>query len=454
MEALGIPNKKDIVIVIVDDDQTMRESTADLLSTEYANIQTYSCPTRALPFLSEDFPGIVLSDLRMPSMNGIEFSAQLRKISPDMPIILMSAYADVPAVVNAMKFGVYDFIEKPFDPILLMECIRRAVDKRVLNLSLAHMQKKLAHHSDIETRILGNSAQIVQLKKNILSLASMDIPIMIYGETGAGKEMVARSLHDFSERAEHKFVAINCAAIPEQLAEAELFGYTKGAFTDAKNSREGKFEYAKGGTLFLDEVESLPLNTQAKLLRALSDGVVSPLGSNQEIAIDCRVISATKDELRNNENFRQDLFFRLQVSELYVPPLKDREEDILLLFEFFSLEACNKFKRDFTPADTVTVSKLLSYDWPGNVRELINVATRYALNDCQYIDIETDIPISAANTGTSLGERVAEYEGLLIQTKLREHSGKVSAVLEDLKLERRTFNKKLQRYNLSVSKFK
>ena len=331
----------DIEIIIVDDDEDIRINTSDLLSTLFDKISLYSSPEPLLKELRTDRPAIILTDLRMPNADGLEFAKQVNEIDPALPIILMTGYGDISTAVDAMKQGIYDFIEKPFDTDRLIASIQRAVDKRILTLNLEKSLNQLSNHNNIESIIMGQCPAIIKLRKQVIDLAPMNIPILILGETGTGKELVARCLHDYSARKEGPFVALNCAAIPDQLAEAELFGHEKGAFTDASTARIGKLEYAKNGTLFLDEVESLPLSTQAKLLRALSDNIVTPLGSHKEVPINCRIISATKDELRGNENFRQDLFFRLQVAELKIPPLRSRSEDIITLFEFFVRQQCN-----------------------------------------------------------------------------------------------------------------
>ncbi len=446
-----------ITIMVVDDDKDVRVNTVDLLSTQYQSIIEYASPKPALAEIYPHMPAVILTDLRMPGGDGLEFSKAVKAIDPDLPVILMTGYGDITIAVDAMKHGVYDFIEKPVDTNRLLKSIQRAVDKRLLSLSLLETRQQLEQHSKIESRIMGNSPMMKQLKQNVLKLALMDIPVMVYGETGVGKELVARCLHDFSSRRDKPFVALNCAAIPDDLAEAELFGYVKGAFTDAKGSRVGKLEYASGGTLFLDEVESLSPNIQAKLLRVLQDGIITPLGSNQEIKTDCRVISATKIDLLNHEHFRQDLFYRLQVGECHIPALRDRQEDIITLFEYFVMQSCENFKIEYQPVSDHNCNILLSSDWPGNVRELINVATRYVING--FADIDQLIPGSALSRvgqkqQVSLKQQVNAFEENLIRSKLAQYQGKVSEVLSDLDLERRTFNQKLTRFGISVSEYR
>ena len=452
-----MPEQQIIKIMVVDDDKDIRVNTVDLLSTQYPRIVDFDSPQTALAEIYPHMPVIILTDLRMPGGDGLEFAQAVREIDEDLPVILMTGYGDISIAVDAMKHGVYDFIEKPVDTDRLLKSIQRAVDKRRLSLSLLEAQNKLEQQSGIEARLIGNSPMMKQLKQSLLQLAPMDLPIMIYGETGVGKELVARSLHDYSERKDGNFVALNCAAIPEQLAEAELFGYEKGAFTDAKSAHIGKLEYANGGSLFLDEIESLSLSMQAKLLRVLQDGGISPLGSNEERKTNCRIISASKDELRNHQDFRQDLFFRLQVGELRIPPLRQRKEDIIMLFEYFVMQSCENFKIEYLPLTDDSGKQLLAYDWPGNIREMINVATRYAINGCQNLKqllFNVEPSVMENQQDLSLKEQLNDYEENLIRSRLALYEGNVSAVLADLKLERRTFNQKLSRYNISTTDYK
>ena len=447
--------KDAIEILIVDDDADVRENILDFLSTEFSNTQAFESPVEVLALLKKGSHYVVLTDLRMPDHDGLIFAKQVQKVSADIPVILMTGYGEVSVAVQAMKQGVYDFIEKPFDTDILIEILKRAVEKRVLDLSLQMTQQELAYRDGIDRKIIGQCPAMKQLKAQILRLAVMEVPVLIHGDTGSGKELVARSLHEYSSRSDQPFVALNCAAIPDHLAETELFGHAKGAFTDAHQARQGKLEHASGGTLFLDEVESLPSSLQAKLLRALSDQKITPLGSNQEIDIDCRVVSASKEELRDNENFRQDLYFRLQVAMLKIPPLHQRAEDIVSLFEYFVGQQCENFDIEYKPSSSITKTALLSYNWPGNVRELINVATRYVIDQCvDIVSIDAIQPVAEINIQSSLKDQVSAFEENLLRSKLQEFEGKVSKVLEDLKLERRTFNQKLNRYAISASDYK
>jgi two-component system C4-dicarboxylate transport response regulator DctD len=455
MTQLSDINQQSITIIVIDDDKDVRENMVDLLSTQYQHIQEFDSPKPALATLKAQSPVVIITDLRMPGGDGLEFSKQVNALDPNIPVILMTGYGDITIAVEAMKYGVYDFIEKPVDTDRLLKSVQRAVDKRFLSLSLLHTKQKLEQHQSIDYRIIGHCSMIKQLKQNLLKFAPMDIPVLIYGETGTGKELVARCLHDYSDRSQGPFVTLNCAAIPDHLAEAELFGYVKGAFTDASSSRIGKLEFANGGSLFLDEIESLQLSIQAKLLRVLQDGVITPLGSNKEVNTNFRIISASKEALRNHTSFRQDLYFRLQVGECHIPPLRQRKEDILILFEYFFRKNCESFTVTYSPLSHATEQSLLSYEWPGNIRELINVATRFVINGCKDIDhalvARNDLIEDAEK---SLKQQVDDYEENLIRSKLSQHNGRVSAVLEDLKLERRTFNQKTARFQISTADYK
>ncbi|MFT7387985.1 MAG: two-component system C4-dicarboxylate transport response regulator DctD [Candidatus Endobugula sp.] len=450
-------NKDDISIILIDDDKDIRISTADLLSTHFKKIESYSSPKSVLPRVSTEFPAVIVTDLRMPNDDGLEFASAANRIDPHLPIILMTGYGDISTAVDAMKHGIYDFIEKPVDSERLISALERAIEKRRATLSLSTTKEKSTAQSALDQSIIGYSATMKAIKKNILDFSSMSIPLVIYGNTGTGKELVAHCLHDYSERREAPFILLNCAAIPEELIETELFGYTRGASSNATSLHRGKLEQAKEGTIFLDEIDSLPVKVQAKLLLALENKVITPVGSNVQIPIYCRIISATKEELRGSNHFRQDLFFSLQVAEIRLPDLKSREEDVIALFNHFSMLQCDHLKTQYQPLTDEAQKKLITYEWPGNVRELINVAIRYALTNCTDIDHalhNDELDDFYRHENQSLKEQVEAYEELLIKLKLREHKGKVAKVLDDLHIERRTFNQKLNRYGINTGDYK
>ena len=315
------------LVLVVDDDPLNIPRIKQALDSIAADFEVAANGIEALEVLSRHahphgFPGIVVSDFKMPVMDGLEFLSLAVKDDPDLPVILISAYGEIATAVEAMKGGAYDFIERPFDVEDLVAKVGRALDKRRLVLDNRRLRTELANRTGIASRLIGNSPVMQALRDEIVNVGSTDATVLIHGETGTGKEVVARALHEVSRRSRSRFVAINCGALSENLIDSELFGHEPGAFTDARQRRIGLVEYAKGGTLFLDEIESMPINLQVKLLRMLQERVISRLGSNEEIKVDIRLVAATKTDLLDaakRHEFREDLYFRLGVAELRIP---------------------------------------------------------------------------------------------------------------------------------------
>jgi two-component system C4-dicarboxylate transport response regulator DctD len=324
-----------IHVIFIDDDKFIRKSTVQSMQMAGFEIDGYAEVSSALPSINIHCPSVIVSNIKMPGITGLELLQRVKLIDAQIPVILITGQGDIAMAVQAMRDGAYHFLEKPFSPDNLIEIIRRAHDKRQLTLENRNLKKALELQSAPGGRIIGNAASVQQLRKQIARLADTNTDILIWGETGTGKDLVARNLHEVSKRRSAAFVAINCGALPENIIESELFGHAAGAFTGATKSRVGKFEYANGGTIFLDEIESMPLDLQVKLLRVLQERVVEPLGSNRQIPIDIRVIAATKIDLKLASKqglFRQDLYYRLNVITLNPPSLRDRVEDIPLLY--------------------------------------------------------------------------------------------------------------------------
>ncbi|MHC8307060.1 sigma-54-dependent transcriptional regulator [Pseudomonas sp. PB3P13] len=432
-------------VMVVDDESSIRSAVEQWLSLSGFEVQLFSRADECLAQLPKHFPGVILSDVRMPGMTGLELLAEVQRRDADLPVILLTGHGDVPMAVDAMRDGAYDFLEKPFSPQTLLGSLRRALDKRRLVLENRTLHEQADNRAKLDATLLGVSRGLQTLRRQVLDLAVLPVNVLIRGETGSGKELVARCLHDFGPRADKPFVALNCAAIPEQLFEAELFGHESGAFTGAQGKRIGKLEYADGGTVFLDEIESMPLAQQVKLLRVLQEQKLERLGSNQSIHVDLRIIAATKPDLLDEARagrFREDLAYRLNVAELRLPPLRDRREDIPLLFESFAYKAAQRLGRASLPLSGPQLSHLLSHDWPGNVRELANVAER------QVLGLDEPAP-AGIDPGKSLAAQQEAFEAHCLRAALTRHKGDVKAVLEELQLPRRTFNEKMQRHGLS-----
>ena len=341
-----------------------------------------------LPQLNFD---LVLTDVRMPRISGLELCREITARRPDIPVIVMTAFGDMEAAIEAMRAGAYDFITKPLEVDLLEIALQRAVDHRRLQMQLEKLEKQMQESSRAGV-LVGESPIMLDLIGQIERAGPSGAAILITGESGTGKELVARALHDSSARKAKPFIAVNCAALPEALIESELFGHAKGAFTDARDARKGLFAQADGGTLFLDEIGDLPLNLQAKLLRVLEQQTIRPIGSDQEQAIDVRVLSATHQDLEakvEREEFRQDLYYRLNVIEIEVPPLRARGNDVLLLAHTFLQQFAEKSGKAVVGIAEPAATKLLDYDWPGNVRELRNVLER-AVTMTQYDRVIVD----------------------------------------------------------------
>ncbi|GAB6408109.1 sigma-54-dependent transcriptional regulator [Pseudomonas sp. MHK4] len=436
-------------VMVVDDEISIRSAVEQWLSLSGFEVQLFSRADECLAQLPRHFPGVILCDVRMPGMSGLDLLAEIQRRDADLPVILLTGHGDVPMAVDAMRDGAYDFLEKPFSPESLLGSLRRALDKRRLVLENRALHVQADNRAKLDATLLGVSRGLQTLRRQVLDLAALPVNVLIRGETGSGKELVARCLHDFGPRADKPFVALNCAAIPEQLFEAELFGHESGAFTGAQGKRIGKLEYADGGTLFLDEIESMPLAQQVKLLRVLQEQKLERLGSNQSIRVDLRIIAATKPDLLEEARagrFREDLAYRLNVAELRLPPLRDRREDIPLLYEAFAQSAAERLGRTFAPLSGPQLSHLLSHDWPGNVRELANVAER------QVLGLGESVP-AGIEPGQSLAAQQEAFEAQCLRAALTRHKGDVKAVLEELQLPRRTFNEKMQRHGLNREMF-
>jgi two-component system C4-dicarboxylate transport response regulator DctD len=437
-------------VLFVDDEASMRAAVTQWLELAGFELIVQDNALSALGKLSADFPGVLVTDLKMEGIDGLELLRRSHAMDPELPVVVITGHGDVETAVEAMRLGAYDFIEKPFAPERFLEIVRHAGEKRRLVIENRRLRRAV-NEQTLSSRIIGTSRAAENLRSAVAELAGTDVSVILYGETGVGKDLVARCLHDFGRRHDGNYVAVNCAAIPDTMVESEFFGHEAGAFTSAVKTRSGKLEHANGGTLFLDEIDSMPVATQGKLLRVLQERAVERLGSNRSITVDLRPLAASKIDLRqasNDGRFRSDLYYRLSVVELAVPPLRERKEDIPLLFEYFAGIAAHAHGREMRPVSAGTVSTLMAQDWPGNVRELRNAAERYALG------LGGISPrLKAEDARRSLAEQVEAFERAVIERALSESGGKINTVMERLDIPRRTLSEKMTRLGLDRERF-
>ncbi|MDH2432327.1 C4-dicarboxylate ABC transporter [Pokkaliibacter plantistimulans] len=444
-------------IIFVDDEQHIRMAVSQTLEIAGYEVHCLERADKVLSLLVEDWPGVVITDINMPGLDGLALMQQVHQHDADLPVILITGHGDISMAVNAIRDGAYDFIEKPFPADLLLDVVKRAMEKRSLTLENRQLRQELASHATLGPRVLGKTEVMQRMRRLISQIAPTSADVMLHGETGTGKELIARYIHESSPRHNHNFVAINCGAVAESIMESELFGHEQGAFTDAKQKRIGKFEYANGGTLFLDEIESMPMSLQIKLLRVLEERAIERLGSNELIPLDIRIIAATKIDLlklAETGEFRKDLYYRLNIVEVHIPALRERREDVPLLFHHFTLVASALYKREVLPPSASQVHALLTHNWPGNVRELRNLAERYVLlgEACTF---EFDRLLqSPPSSPLSLPEQVELFEKMLIQTELERHGGSIKDTMEALSVPRKTLSDKMRKYGLDKSDYK
>jgi two-component system, NtrC family, nitrogen regulation response regulator NtrX len=374
-------------ILIIDDEKAIRKTLSEILSFEGYKIDEASDGEEGLKRFKDKNYDVVLCDIKMPKIDGIEFLQKAGEANPDIPIIMISGHGNIETAVEAVKTGAYDYISKPPDLNRLLITIRNAMDKSNLVSEAKVLKKKVNKVQEM----IGSSAGIIKIKETIDKVAPTDARVMITGENGVGKELVARWIHEKSNRASGPLVEVNCAAIPSELIESELFGHEKGSFTSAIKQRIGKFEQANGGTLFLDEIGDMSLNAQAKVLRALQEGKITRVGADKDISVDVRVIAATnKDLLKEVEakTFRLDLYHRISVIIIHVPSLNERRDDIPPLVDQFLTDICTEYGIAKKAIDNNTMQLLEDYNWTGNIRELRNVVERLVILSGKTITVE------------------------------------------------------------------
>ena len=458
-------------ILIVDDEEFIRLSLQQILSEEKYKIILNDSGSAALKTIKDEEVDLVLLDLNLPDMSGLDVLNQIKIVQPEILTIIMTGFASVESAVEAIKLGAYDYIKKPFKADAIKLITRLALETQSLKKTVSELKEQSLAGKSIESMV-GNSSVINTIKNQIIEYSKHDsATVLITGQSGTGKELVASALHNLSERRDKEFVEINCASIPENLLESELFGYEKGAFTDAKSSKAGLLEKADGGSLFLDEIGEMSPLLQAKLLRVIENKKFMRLGSTKEITSDVRIIAATNKNLKeaiSKKNFREDLYYRLNVLRIELPALKERGEDIILLANYFLENFRKKFNKKITGFSDESKNRLLGYEWPGNIRELKNIVERICILQKQQIVEEHHLPAELTNSpennltaedkqndfnNLSFEEILRETEINLIK-KAYEQSGKnTSQTARILKIPRETLRYKLDKYNLGDGEF-
>lgn len=439
-------------IFFVDDEAEILHACKQTFQLEGFPIKTFQNAKDVLPLIHEDWLGAVITDVKMPGMSGLELFAEIRKISEDIPVVILTGHGDIPMAIEAMHAGAYDFLEKPTPPELLLDIAGRALETRRIVLESNLVKRRVKKGGgEISSTILGESENAVELRNILTSLAVIDVDVLLIGETGVGKELAARCLHDLGHRNEGEFVPVNCGAIPTNLVDSELFGHEKGAFTNAIGQRIGKIEKAHKGTLFLDEIESMPQETQIRMLRALQERKIERLGGNHSIDVDFRVIAASKVDLRDavkQDRFREDLFYRLNVARVPISPLRDRDRDILPIFHYYAEVMAEKFGKRQPELSRSLAERLQQYNWPGNVRELRNVAQQFVLG----LDLDMADPVKSSddlNFQLGFDNLVNRYERRLIIEALDRTQGRIEKAANLLKIPRKRLYLRMQKLQIT-----
>lgn len=444
-------------IMLIDNEEGLCRMMEAVLRDQGYQVKSYTRPVQAVADFSAGDYELIISDIKMPEMDGLEVLQHIRKRDPEVPVIMITAYATVEMSIQALRRGAYDMLTKPFEPDELVYRVKNALQHHELVVENRELREELSGQFKF-TDIIGASEAIRLLLEKVAKVAVRDTSVLITGESGTGKELIAQAIHHNSARRDHRFIAVNCGALPENILESELFGYRKGAFTGALENRKGLLEAANGGTLFLDEIGNLPINMQKTLLRFLQEQEFRRLGETTTTKVDVRIISATNSDLSAEVaagTFREDLFYRLNVIKLHLSPLRERPEDIPLLAAYFIRQQNTKFGTDFKGLTPEAMEALRAFDWPGNIRQLRNVieaAMTVASGNyiglpelAQLIETETAGPTAQqADYSSALGRFETDY----LTGLLRKHGGNVEDAAAEAGMNMATIYRKLKKYGI------
>ena len=454
-------------VLIVEDHDRLREQLGQFYEQEGFKVTTAACGEEGIEKLSHEKFAIVVSDVKMPGIDGFQLARQVREKYPDTDVILITAFGNIKQAVEAMKLGASDYITKPFQPEAIRLVSEKLIERRRLLEEVRELRQRVHEEHNLEN-ILSKSPKMLKVFELIRSLAETDSGVMITGETGTGKELVARAIHNLSRRKNRQFVAINCGAFPDTLLESELFGYEKGAFTGAVQSRGGKIELADGGTLFLDEIEAMAAPMQVKLLRVLQEREVERLGGNRKVKIDMRVIAATNVDLSlclARGTLREDFYYRINVIPIQLPPLRERLEDLPLLIEHILSRHPVAIERSIRQVAPKVLDQMLAYHWPGNIRELENILERAIVKSRGDVIENVDLPappqriIDAWYAGNgareiSLKQWLSNSEKDYLRSLLIKYKGSISSTAKEAKVDNKTLYRKMRRHGLHKESFK
>jgi len=455
-------------ILLVDDEEIFLRPLAKTILSAGLLVDTASTVAEARRKLAQDEFDLVLSDVRMPGSDGISFARELHAEFPDLPVLLMTAYGSIRTAVDAMKAGATDYILKPFEPDEVLLLIRRALEIQDIRAADRYRIERNQENFEFRKTVVCGSGAMRKVQEDVERILGLDTTILLTGETGTGKQLIARGIHYSGPRRNRPLIEINCSAIPDTLFESELFGFTRGSFTGASGERKGLFHLADGGTLFLDEIGEVPLSLQPKLLAAIQEKKIMRIGGSRQVDVDVRIIAATNKSLEEEVaagRFRKDLFFRLNVFPIRVPPLRERREDIPVLAEIFLHRFARKCGKILDPPTPEGVALLQSYDWPGNVRELENFIERAVIRSSGGgIDVEGelsgrrepgDLPFSSDIPFRDAKEEViSTFERRYIEEALRRTGGKLTDAARAAGMDNKNFSEKMKRYGITLDSFK